>query len=209
MEVVMQKLKKPFIFLLVLGVLLVIAYNVPVITNYNKTFTGYELHYDPESDPTYENPDVAKESTVRFEGKLYRYLWKDDYFDGLVYFDDFTTSPNPKYRISETEKIYFSSKKVWLSDVTNPLWGAVMARGIEERIYYAFVNFDKNDEFFAFAVSMPNEARDGWTLSDKYIVVPAETPEDAARLYHHRVWQMLQDDIAEAEKKLAKLKPET
>lgn len=208
-DFVWKKVTAALVILGIVGILLLLAYHIPFVTDYGRTFTGYELHYAPETDPTYENPAVAKESTVRFEGKLYHYLWKDDYFDGLVYFDDFTTSPNPKYKISDTEKIYFSSKKVWFSNVTNPLWGTVIARESEERIYEAYVNFNKNDEFFAFAVSVPDEAGNIWTLSDKYIVVPAETPEDAAQMYHERVWQMLQDDIAEVEKKLAKTKPET
>lgn len=191
--------------LMLLGILLLLSYHIPIVTDYHRTFTGWELHYDPDTDPTFEHPEIAKESTVRFEGKLYRYLWKDDYFDGLVYFDDFTTSPNPKYKISETEKIYFSDKEVWLSDVTNPLWGAVIERGGNERIYYAFVNFEKENEFFAFLISTVHENGNGWSSGDKYIVIPAESPGIAAEKYQRNVRQMLLDDIAEAEK----AKPET
>lgn len=205
-------LKKVWIVLGLLalaGILLLLLYHIPVVTDYNKTFTGYELHYDPENDPTFENPDVAKESTVRFEGKLYRYLWQDDYFEGMVYFDDFTTSPNTRRVISDTTQIYFDSMKVWLADVVNPLWGAEIERSEDERIYWAFVNFDLDNEVFAFNISRKHESRDGWGSTDKYIVVPAESPEEAAELYHERIWQMLQDDIAEAEKELAENKPET
>lgn len=190
--------------LVIAGMLLLLLYHIPIITDYNKTFTGYELHYNPETDLTYENPIAAKESTVRFEGKLYRYMFRSDYFDGMVYFDDFTTSPNPKYDITDTTQIFFSSKEVWLSDVVNPLWGAEIERSKNERIYWAFVNFDRKNELFAFNISIGNEADSGWSLTDNYIVVPAETPEEAAEMYHERIWQKLQDDIAKAEKERAK-----
>ena len=192
------------------GIVVLLLYHIPLVTDYNKTFTGYELHYDRETDPTFEHPEAVKEATVRFEGTLYRYLWQDDYFDGMVYFDDFTTTPNTRYVISDTTQIYYDSMKVWLSQVVNPLWGAVIERGENERIYWAFVNFDPDNEGFAFDISTgaEHETGTGWGMTDNYIVVPADSPEEAAELYHDRIWQMMQDDIAEAEKELAKTKPE-
>ena len=198
--------KKVMAVLVILGIavmLLLLLYHIPLVTDYNKTFTGYELHYDPETDPTYENPATVKGSKVRFEGKLYRYLFRTDYFDGLVYFDDFTTLPNSKYVISDTTQIFYSANDVWLSAVVNPLWGPEIKRGKNERICWAFVNFDRKNEIFAFNISIGDEADNSWSLSDNYIVVPAETPEEAAEMYHERIWQMMQDDIAKAEKEQA------
>lgn len=199
-EYIWKKVTAVLVILGIAGMLLLLLYHIPIVTDYNKTFTGYELHYNPETDPTYENPIVAKESTVRFEGKLYRYMFRTDYFDGLVYFDDFTTLPNSKYVISDTTQVFYSAKDVWLSAVVNPLWGPEIKRGMNERIYWAFVNFDKDNELFAFNISIGNEADGGWSLTDNYIVVPAETPEEAAEMYHERIWQMMQDDIEKARK---------
>ena len=184
------------ILIVFIGILLQLLYHIPIVTEYNQTFSGFELHYDSDIDPTYEYPEVVKNSVVRFEGKLYRYLWKEDYFEGLVYFDDFTTSANPEYKISDTEKIYFANNDLWMSNVTNPLWGTVIERGENERIYYAFVNFKKDSEFFAFLISTVHDDGNGWSSGDKYIVVPAESSAEAAAKYHKNVWQKMQDDIS-------------
>ena len=203
-EYIWKKVTAVLVILGIAGMLLLLLYHIPIVTNYNKTFTGYELHYDPETDPTYEKPEIAKESTVRFEGKLYRYIFQTDYFEGLIYFDDFTTLPNSKYSITDTTQILYSSNAVWLSNVVNPLWGPEIKRDKDERIYWAFVNFDRENELFAFNISTGNEADNRWSLSDNYIVVPAETPENAVEMYHERIWQMLQDENAEADKYVQK-----
>lgn len=180
--------KKIWIVLMILGIagiLLLLAYHIPLVTDYDKTFTGYELHYDTESDPNFEEPAVHKESTVRFDGKLYRYLFKQDCFKGLVYVDDFSTSQITEYNMDDTVEIEFSKGNLTLSWMTS-LFGVKILRGTDERLLEAYAKFDRKNEFFCFSVFEQTRSG-GWSSSTNYIIVPAGSPEDAEQSFRDNV----------------------
>ncbi|MBP3294761.1 MAG: hypothetical protein J6N32_13490 [Clostridia bacterium] len=184
------------------GILLLIAYHVPVVTDYNRTFNGYELHYDGDEDKAGRNPAYVQEISVHLDGKLYRYLFQPDYFDGMISVGGFTTKQyNPPEALKdqveyETAKIYFKRGEMDFSFFSNTGWGIQLERGTEEKIICAYANVDRGNEFFCFDIMMPHEDG-GWTSSGNYVIAPADSPEEAADEFYTRVWSVWATETVE------------
>ncbi len=208
-DLLREKIWKILGILALIGILFLLLYHIPLVTPYEKTFTGYELHYDRyESDPDMEHPTAAKESTVRFEGTLHRYLFQQDYFEGLIYIDDFKTVADPAHE--KLNKIEFDYKRGKMSHSMFKLhlsWGVQIVRGTDAMIMSGYADFTKGQEFVCLEIMEPT-GTNGWGSSGKYIVVPAESPEAAAELFHENIFQSWQIGRAEAEERAAKSKPE-
>lgn len=190
------------------GILLLLLYHIPIITPYEETFTGYELHYDRyDSDPNMEHPTVAKESTVRFEGTLHRYLFQQDYFEGLIYVDDFSTVMDPEHGTLNQMRFEYKRGEMLHSMFLHLSWGPQIKRETDSRIMGGYADFTEGQEFICLEIMEPT-GPNGWRTCGKYIVAPAESSDTAAVKFHKKIFQMWQTDRAEAEKEQKKNKPE-
>ncbi len=192
--------KKIRIGLIVFAVLYLISalmlYNMVEITPYQIELAGVE-YCRGNSDPSHVTP-----ITVTFDGELYRFLFKKDYFTGTIEIEGYTLK-HPLYedmaeQICEIERLYYEDfptrldTKLSMSDFFK---GARDEYKIHLSAVYLNRFEDTNDLFLVLTVMELVDKTDTsshyrWDGTDgMYIVAPAETRDDAEYLVR-RCWEI-------------------
>lgn len=181
---------------LILGVFAgVIVCTQPLVTPYHRTFSGSELHY--ESETGFDSLAAWEEAavTVILDGKITRYLFKPDVFEGELFIsgfervqDDWAAEYLERWPDANLDIRIESDGKVTEQVIGNTGLGGDFTRGENETIQHIWARLDRGREFFCFEITRPGKM----TFGDyDCIVAPAGYPLKADKLFR----ELVLDDI--------------
>lgn len=166
----------------------------PLVTKYDRTFSGYELEYDSTVIADFAAPAAAQPASIHLEGKLYRYLLKPDRFEGIMTVDGFP------YRMREdldeawwkyeTDIVQFEISNDWTDSIRLRTGPAMEYRRGEESLNDMHASLKRGREFFYLHIWENGRIAYG---DEHFIIAPAETAEDAHELFIGSVWTMWQE----------------
>ncbi len=171
----------------------VIVCTQPLVTEYHRTFSGYELHYEAET--AFGAPSAAEPAEVRLDGTVKRYLFHPDVFEGELFIsgfervqDDWAVEYLERWPDSNLNIRIESDGKVTEQVLRHTGLGGDFTRGEDEKIMRVWACLDREKEFFCLEIMRPGRM----TFGDyDCIVVPAEYETEADRLF--RTWVL--DDL--------------
>lgn len=166
----------------------VVVCTQPLVTEYHRTFSGYELHYEPEAGLS--APSSAEPAEVRLDGTVRRYLFRPDVFEGELFIsgfervqDDWAVEYLERWPDSNLNIRIESDGKVTEQVLRHTGLGGDFTRGEEEKIMRVWACLDRGKEFFCLEIMRPGIM----TFGDyDCIIVPAEYETEADRLF--RTW---------------------
>lgn len=164
----------------VLLIALLILTQACLITPFTHTFTGV-LYHRGDPDPAHVEP-----ITVTFDGELRRFLWKADYFSGLVEAEGFVLYDRRYFKTLQDPALEVRLEYEKLRGNPTWEWGATIEWRNAARLSISDGWWTRGWESgenmaLVLAVMEPTGAnRRSWSSSEGwYIVCPAETRDDA------------------------------
>lgn len=194
-----------FVGLLILLIGFVIASNVCLLKDYNRTFTGYRIARNPDTGRYEKYPDNGEPVTLTLDGTLHRYLFRTDYYDGKIIVDGFEPvwrwdSLTPQY----TDQFSFQygitpQKNYRFSFIESYRYFMVLEDEHGSQLEAVYAQLGGKDDFLCIFISN-KEVREGYEdfnyVINEYFIFPAESPEEATELFEERVavkWQKGED----------------
>ncbi len=169
----------------------IIVCTQPLTTDYHQMFTGYELHFDSEAEYAYHNAEKTQSTLIILDGKITRYLFKPDVFEGELFINGFEQVRHDRAaeyleRWPDTNTSVFirSDGEVTEQIIDNLFLSGVFVRGEEERIMRVWARLDRGKEFFCFEIMRSGEMEYG---EFDCIIAPAQFPERADKKFREFV----------------------
>ena len=216
--------------ILPLGFLILIAlglYYIPYTEDIYVMYQGYEITYagdvwqkaaavmeeNSETDPTHadvsEFPDPVEsaDTVIRLNGTVYRYLFREDYFEGSIESDRYPLDDTAFYMpqtlsADELRKRYNRFRMPLDGGVLSPLvrliYPTCAETGESLHFVYPFGSIGSGKETLIFAVGQTEIDLDcvapDVTDQNTFLVFPACSPEDASYRFWDCLWRKLQKD---------------
>ncbi len=191
--------KKAVVSLLAVCLFGLLVYHTGIYTDYDRTFDGYMLVYDyfRQTDEPYAEPRWTEPVTIRLNGRIRHYLFKNDVFEGQIL--------SEKYRPHD---IWHHRYFPWEDHITKEftLYNPLTDRHSGYRFHWLFSGFDlraddgselmcvntfpTKDEY-CIEVDNITDPETGYELRG-FIILPAATPEEAEDWFHgvlRAAWQ--------------------
>jgi len=172
---------------------------MPRITEVDLTLSGYEIHYEQDSvqgiyPEPYEAPVYSEPRTLNLKGKLYRYLFKPDYYEGEVNIDGFvpyTYAHNRGKYTLEEELMYFNNFKIFFEDPAKSVFGHIL---IGEKRQTQLQRIGTRDEIGPVYATKSLDRFAFKIYSDgQWLVFPASGAGEASQLYWTWIWESWQN----------------
>lgn len=198
LELWIRKYWKLYLILAVVIAAAVIICTQPLTMEYHRTFTGYELHFDSEAEYAYHDADETESRTVILDGKITRYLFKPDVFEGELFISgfeqmrgDWAVEYLERWPDTNTSVFIRSDGEVTEQIIDNLSMSGDFIRGEDEKIMRVWANLDWGEEFFCFEIFEPNTTM---TFGEfDCIIAPAVYPERADKKFR----EFVLDDLLE------------
>ncbi len=192
-------------------------YYIPFVSTVDVTYRGYDLktspdlwqqaadalgnvpmteellaEIDPRTLPVIEDAEAVE---LQLKGKVYRYLFRDTYFQGSLFSEDYL------YRSSDPYPILFVAPITGAIETITPTNG-MMRPTVNDGtpICFAAVNGTPGSGKESLIFGLGGTHIDLDTVSpeetdvNRLIVLPAETVEDASALFWDTLWRRYQED---------------
>lgn len=191
--------KKLVISLLTVCLFGLLVYHTGIYTDYDRTFDGYMLVYDyfHQTDDVYDEPLWTEPVTIRLNGRIRHYLFRNDIFEGQIL--------SEKYRPHD---IWHHRFFAWEDHITKEftLYSPLTDRHNGYRFDWLFSGFDLRAEDgselmcvytfptkdeYCFEVDNITYPETGKEVRG-FIILPAATPEEAEDWFHNvlrAAWQ--------------------
>lgn len=196
LELWLRKHWKLCLILTAVGIAAMIVCTQPLVTEYHRTFTGYELHFDSEAEYAYHNAGETESKTVILDGTIIRYLFKPDVFEGDLFIsgfervqDDWAVEYLERWPDANTSIRIESDGEVTEQVLRHTGLGGDFTRGENEKIMRVWACLDRGNEFFCFEIFEPNTTMSFGEFD--CIIVPAQFPERADKKFR----ELVLDDI--------------
>lgn len=193
------RFRKIFISLLALCLLGLLVYHTGIYTDYDKTFDGYMLVYDyfHQTEEPYEEPRWTEPVTIRLKGRIRHHLFKSDIFEGQILSDTYRPYDIWHHRYHEWED-HIKKEFTLYNPLTDRhsgyrfhwLMSDIDLRAEDGSELMCVNTFPAKDEY-CFEVDNITDPETGYALRG-FIVLPAETPEEAEAWFHNvlrAAWQ--------------------
>ncbi len=183
------------------------------------TYTGYEITF---SDDVWDEidaklnalPDGAKpqemdvsdfpqaveseDINIRFDGVKINYLFKPDCFEGYIlppgfgFYDRFSQTWSDKW-------IKYRSELPGHLLPLNPSLAYPTRTDDRAMIIYSYLteDFGEKDGIIVFPLMEPQEDGNGYSSSNTYIILGADSPEEASQIFWDQLWRQWQANIYE------------
>ena len=192
-------------------------------TKVDITYSGYEITFSEDvwyeiNEPLNALPEGAKPHemdvsgfpqaveaepiSVRFDGQKINYLIKPDYFEGSIFADGFD-SYDAFHRTQKLDSVVYRMELPGSilpinAAATYPRRGAdkamIMFSSLTEK-------FGKETGYLIFPLmefkEMNATSGEGHSMENTYIVLGADSPEEASHIFWDRLWRSWQEDIYE------------
>ena len=187
-------LRKHWKLCLILTVLIagaVIFCTQPLTTEYHRTFSGYELHFESEAEFAYHNASETENKMIILDGKITRYLFKPDVFEGELFISGFEQMQE-EWAVEYLERwpdantfIRIESDGEVTEQIMNTSLSGDFVRGDNEKILRVWACLERGKEFFCFEIVEPNVPLTFGEFS--CIIAPAIYPERAEKKFRELV----------------------
>lgn len=202
-----EKYWKPLVFGAVPAIIIIICVcTLPIVEDIDITLNGCEIHFADEFDENgkfisgvtvepYSSPIFSEPRTLNLKGKLYKYLIKQDYYEGEVNIDGFApyTNAGLKRPTREEEFLYYNKFKLFLNEnmqwVAGPMQTVLVRENSSDSAGIAYIPGGLDLIVFQMMVSTSPTAR---TSAEQFLVFPAASAEEAAETYWNKIWTELQ-----------------
>lgn len=190
-----RKLWKLCLILAAFLLVAVIVCTQPLTTDYHRMFWGYELHFESEAAFVYHNASETESKIVILDGKITRYLFKPDVFEGELFISGFEQVQD-EWAVDYLERwpdtncsIRIESDGEVTQQILNSSLSGDFTRGENEKIMRVWACLDRGKEFFCFEIVEPNVPMEFGDYD--CIIAPASYPERADRKFR----ELVLDDI--------------
>ena len=190
-----------FVGALILLIGFVIASNVCLLKDYNRTFTGYRIARNPDTGRYDYYPNNGP-VTLTLDGTLHRYLFRTDYYDGKIIVDGFEPvwrwdSLTPQYTDQFNFQYGFTPQGNYrYSPIQSFRNFMVLEDEHGSQLHSIYAQFASRDDFVCIVIDN-EEIRAGYEYpTNEYFIFPAATPEEATELFEQRIaviWQKEED----------------
>ena len=167
----------------------VIVCTQPLTTEYHRTFSGYELHYEAEY--AYHNAEETENKMVILDGTITRYLFQPDVLEGELFIsgfervqDDWAVEYLERWPDSNLNIRIESDGEVTEQVLRHTGLGGDFTRGEDERIMRVWACLDRGKEFFCFEIMRSGKMTFG---EFDCIIAPAVYPERADKKFRELV----------------------
>lgn len=192
LELWLRKHWKLCLLLAVVIIAAVIVCTQPLTTEYHRTFSGYELHFDSEAEFAYHHAEETQSAMIILDGTITRYLFKPDVFEGDLFIngfeqvqDEWAVEYLERWPDTNTSVFIRSDGEVTEQMIDNLALSGDFIRGEDEKIMRVWANLDWGNEFFCFEIFEPNTTM---TFGEfDCIIAPAPFPERADKKFREFV----------------------
>lgn len=198
LELWLRKHWKLCLILAAAAAAVIIVCTQPLTTEYHRTFSGYELHFESEAEYAYHNADETQSTLIILDGTITRYLFKPDVFEGELFisgFDqvrgDWATEYLERWPDANTSVFIRSDGEVTEQIIDNLGMSGDFVRGENEKIMRVWACLDRGKEFFCFEIFEPNTTM--FFGEFDCIIAPAQFPERADKKFR----EFVLDDLLE------------
>lgn len=197
------KYRKLIVFGVIPAVIVAICVcTLPIVKDIDITLNGYEIHFADEYDESgnfisgvtvepCSSPIFSEPRTLNLKGKLYKYLIKQDYYEGEVNIDGFApyTNAGLKRPTREEDFRYYNKFKLFLNEyqqwLAGPMQTDLVRESTRDSANIVYIPGGLDLIVFQVMVSTSPTAR---SSAEQFLVFPAASAEEAAGTYWNDIW---------------------